>query len=480
MSITKQDLYDAALDILRDDERTALSVQVQDPRLLQSIKAHAQMLSMLSEHIDIASNEPFEKVRDATIYADAAAKGIMPYARSGVVTLSAVNNTGSDMVLSAGREFIDQKGRSYKALSNVSMPFVVGGANKYDVKLIQQEHITQIKTVAESKPFYKAVIDKPTNEKEYLTSITVYVNDEIFAYSKDYMNVSRGDKCYHIEIDEYQNMSVVFGIDNVVGYQPKVGDKVRLELTRCNGDISGKAGDEFTLLNQSIAERDLAFTLKSVDDIGAQPIKLDVLRELCKYPAIYTDNAVYLANFDALIRKHYPDLLFLSVWNEEIEESVRGANILNINRLFVSFVEPAGVTHEQMKSNITRLIDKADDGYRVIFKDVVEVSPTVIINANVSVVHDSGLVRAQIKELLLSVYGKNTASARIGMVSIKHKDVTELLKAKIPALSDSVSDFSVDVVNPDSSLPEHWRYLADANINLTVQAILRENDTWGA
>lgn len=480
MSISKQQFYEAALNILSDDERTSLAIQVQDPRLLQSIKAHAQMLSMLSEHIDIASNEPFEKVRDATIYADAAAKGIMPYARSGIVTVNAVNNAGKDISLSAGRAFNDQKGRIYKLLTSVNIPFVVGEANAVQIQLKQQESVTQTETVSETKPFYKLAIKKPANEKEYLTSISVYVNNELFNYSKDYTNVTRNDKCYHIEIDEYQQMNVVFGIDNVVGYQPKSGDVIRLELTRCNGDITGKAGDEFTLSNQTTDEKGILFSLVSIDDVGAQPIKLDVLRELCKYPAIYTDNAVYLGNFDALIRKHYPDLLFLSVWNEEIEESVRGANILNINKLFVAFVPSAGITDAQMQSNIVNLVKKADDGYQIEFKSVVEVSPTITINANISVVHDAGLVANQIKELLLSVYGKNTSSARVGMANIKHKDITELLKNNVQALSDAVSDFSVDVVNPVSGLPEQWRYLSASNINVTVSAILRDNDTWGA
>lgn len=477
---TKQEFFDAALNILSDDPRTSVAVQVQDPRLLQSIKANAQMLAMLSEHIDVASNEPFEKVRDATIYADAAAKGIMPYARSGVVTVNAKNNTGENVAFNAGRLFFDQKGRTYQSLATVNMPFVYAGANSYPVQLRQVEKFTQTEVVADSIPLYKVAIKKPVNEKEYLTSIEVYVNDVMFSYSKDYTNVFNGDKSYSIEIDEYQVMSIVFGYDNVVGYQPNSGDVVRIEMTRCNGDIDGKSGDEFSLLNMSEDERDIQFTLASIDDVGSKPIKLDVLRELCKYPAIYTDNAVYLGNFDFLIRKHYPDILFLSVWNEQIEESVRGANIVNINKLFVSFCPPSGITEAQMQAYITELVRKADDGYRVVFKTRIDVSPVIAVTAKISVVHDSELVKTQIKGLLLSKYGQDSSKSRKGMYDIKTKDVSELLKSEIPALADTVSDFTVAVTNPTSILPEQWRYLAMANITVTTTAILNDADTWGA
>jgi hypothetical protein len=45
---------------------------------------------------------------------------------------------------------------------------------------------------------------------------------------------------------------------------------------------------------------------------------------------------LYLGEFDFLVRRNYTTLKFLSVWNETMEEDARGANVANINTLFVA------------------------------------------------------------------------------------------------------------------------------------------------
>jgi hypothetical protein len=73
---------------------------------------------------------------------------------------------------------------------------------------------------------------------------------------------------------------------------------------------------------------------------GSDPLGIPALRELSRYPSIYNESAVYLGEFDFLVRRTITNLPFLSVWNEQVEEQARGPSVDNINRLFVSFCEP--------------------------------------------------------------------------------------------------------------------------------------------
>lgn len=481
MTITKSEFFTAASNVLQEQDATAILLKVQDPRLVQPIGAMAQMLAMLSQQIDVASNEPFDKVRDATIYADAALKGIMPYARSGTVTIVALNDGVEELSIAAGRELIDQKGRVYRVLSGVTLPAASAGVSSQTaIRLTQIEYSTVNTSVSESSAFMAVNVPKPTDEDVFLTGIDVYVNDVLFAYNRDFTNVLPDDKIYHVEIDEYQNINVKFGYRDVVGYQPFVGDVIRIETTQSYGEIDGKAGDEFSLSSALTSEGHLIFKLSAVEDIGADPINLSTLRELCRYPSVYSENAVYLGSFDALIRRHHPDLRFLSVWNEQIEEGVRGADIDNINRLFVSFVAPDGVSAGEMEDKIRRLIKKADDGYRVSIVAPTQLSPVVLISAKVSVSHDAAVVTEQVRSVLLSVYGAETANAKRGMLDIRHKDIVSLLLSKVTALSDRVSDFTVSVSLLGAALPEQWRYLSEASIQISVTAALSNDDKWGA
>jgi hypothetical protein len=56
---------------------------------------------------------------------------------------------------------------------------------------------------------------------------------------------------------------------------------------------------------------------------GQNPMPMSVLRDLARYPSVYDNNAVFLGEFDFLVRRNFPTLQFLSVWNESAEEQAR-------------------------------------------------------------------------------------------------------------------------------------------------------------
>ncbi len=75
--LTKSDFQQAIADSINNYPAVAPLYQAGDPRIIQHLDAMATMLAMLSAQIETAMTEPFEKVRDSTVLADAAMRGIV-------------------------------------------------------------------------------------------------------------------------------------------------------------------------------------------------------------------------------------------------------------------------------------------------------------------------------------------------------------------------------------------------------------------
>ena len=85
---------------------------------------------------------------------------------------------------------------------------------------------------------------------------------------------------------------------------------------------------------------------------------------LSRYAALYDHNAVYLSDFDYLVRRYHGDSInFLAVWNEQIHEQTYGYSVANINKLFIAvqakIFEQANIVNE-----IHTLIQRADNSYK--------------------------------------------------------------------------------------------------------------------
>jgi hypothetical protein len=196
---------------------------------------------------------------------------------------------------------------------------------------------------------------------------------------------------------------------------------------------------------------------------------------------------------------NYPALKFLSVWNEATEESVRGANVDNINTLFVAVlsddeleeiaietdpqtpVEPSVITTlTATQKAIKRTILNADNSYRVRFLTPVQSEIQVTISATVSTSYVVFDIREKIKSVLLDEYGKSASASKRGANKVLYRDVFALLKEKIPALSDGKADLQVTIQAQNEVLrPELWSYLTENSLTVTVTTLNILLPVWG-
>lgn len=469
MAYSIQQLEAAAINAASQFPAVAQFIQAGDPRVLAQLRAQAAMLAMISAQVDVAQFEPFVKARDATVLADATLKGVLPLSRAARVYVEFVNNDDTAFALSEGRRLIDGKGRVYMVDSAVSLP--PGG--KGTVVCVQRAERVQVHTVTADQPFYRIEVEQ-TPEPVFLNSLTVWRRQAPanvrFRYAPDWFNVSPGELAYQVETDERRRMWVQFGSRGVIGEAPMPGDVFELRIMESSGVVDDlRIGEELNLeYTYSQADARLRCTLVRVEDTGSEPHNMAELRIMARYPAIYDHNAVYLGEFAFLLRRYISNVRFLSVWNEQIEEAVRGANVGNINRLFVAGLV-TDMSDADFRNRCAELIRRADNSYRITFVDPIPMPVMVTVVARVAVVHDLAGVQAQVRSVLLANYSDGAPAVSEGMRNpIRQQAVYRLLRDQVPALQDELSDYTVRIDLPARALPEHFLQMSDESISISV------------
>lgn len=475
--LTKDDFIAAiTLNVGRYPTLAAL-YQAGDPRFLQAQGAIAQMAAMLSQQIEIGMIEPFSKSRDSTLLADAALKGIVPMAVCSRLKVLVENGSTSSFNLQSGRKVLDSSGNIYE----VDAPLTLGANSSGFAELTQVESNTYTHTIGVSSPFYKIRVNQPDDGRK-ISGISLFDSlGREYRYAREFTNILPDERAFNIECDEYRNIHIVLGYSGVVAYQPSSGEVYTVIVRLTSGDVSNSVGSTFAFeYAYSAIEPLVKITMDSVLVRGADPMDIPTLRELCKYPSIYDSNAVFLGEFDLLVRKNVPNLKFLAIWNEALEESVRGASVNNINSLFVSFVEPDGASHSATLTEIKNVIKAADDSYRIVDVAPIISNIAVTVDAQVARVNDLNAVQQSIEDALLSEYGIDSVAAKIGMTSPNYKRVYEILKQAVPALQDNGADFTVSIAPiVGTQYPEHFRYMTAGSVSVTVTQANYNLNRWG-
>lgn len=470
MAHTAKQFEAAALSAVAQYPHIAAMAAAGDPRIIVQIKAMSTMLEMLSVQLDVTQYEPFLKAREATVLADAAMRGVMPLARSAVVTLEVTNNHSSPYVLADGRRMLDPKGRIF----TVDNATTIQPGATVTVRCSQRAVRIAQHVINAPRPFYTIEVPQ-TDEPVYLCGMEVWrraADDQLeqFAYVPEWFNVNPGDKVYQVEVDERRRMFVQLGKDGVVGYEPRLGESFELHISESSGSITDlNIGDDFTTeYVYTVADSAMVAKLASISDNGSEPAGIDELRIISKYPALYDHNAVYLGEFTVLLRRYLSNVLFLSVWNEQVEEAARGPSIDSVNTLFVSGLV-TDMTDAAFRARVTGLIKRADTSYKIRFVSAVPTPVTVAVSARVAVVHDLAAVAAQIRSLIMGRYASGCAAVSEGMRNpIRVQDITKMLRDSVPALQDNLGDFNVSVSVPTPYLPESFLQVTESSLSIEI------------
>ena len=495
--LTKQDFRDAAYATIDEYPAVAPLYYVGDPMIIQRIDAMAAMLALYSQQLEVAMAEPFAKTRDATVLADAAMRGIIRKATPARVRVLARNAGASAFAIDTSRNLVDTAGNLYRVDAPASVP--AGGSAT--VEAVQLRTITVTHTVSGSGPFYS--IEVPyADDGSTLCALSVSDAAGYYTYRNRYVNTAVGERVFHVEVDDLQRTYVRFGLANYVGTQPPDGTVITLTISYSVGDVTPAAASSFSFEYLAHpADTDITLTMDALLTAGAAPLAMSALRDMAKYPSVYDANAVYLGEFDFLVRRQFTSLQFLSVWNEWTEDRARGPNQENINSIFVACMSAVGdeatltqpdpavlVPPDRIpdyaltatQTAIKNAILLADDSYRVWFVTPVRSLINMTLTARVPASYQSAVVRGQIIDALVAEFGITSPSARRGKIRPLHQTVYALLKQQIAALSGIGADMALTISDPDEILirPEMWRYVTDDSLDVTVTTENVSDRSW--
>jgi hypothetical protein len=486
--LTRQDFERAIADSVSKYPTLAQLYQAQDPRILQPLYAMASMLSMFSNQVELSVMEVFKKTKNGTILADSAMRGII---RKGEPTRAKVkffNQNDTPFIVDTDRLVSDATGKTW----TVEAGKIIPADESVLIDCVQLITRREVHRVTKSEPFYAIPILKDIDDSLFIHSINIEeANGKELEYRDRYVNTLVGERIYHVETDERERIFIRFGIADIVGFQPDAGEEFTIITQWTHGASampqyeSPFAFDSITTVNDSYVK----ITLETIERLGDDPMPMRVLRDLAHYPSTYDHNAVFLGEFDFLIRRHYPELAFISVWNEAIEERVRGYSVHHINKLFISvsdgsdvgslFVEKTGNltqfsyipenTYTLMMKNIVDTIKRADSSYRVKFIRPVIRHIEVEIVASVAKVFSLDTVRESIRAEVLAEFGREGISYGKRFTAISIVAIHDLLRNSIQALMNDQADLRVSIVaDPLQEKPEAWYMVSESSLSVTV------------
>lgn len=455
--ITKQDFLQAIEAGIDDYPAIAPLWRAKDPRILQHIEAIATMCSMLSQQVEVAQAEVFNKTRTGTVLADMGNKGI--YQTSSPLTcFFTVSNAAHRPAV--GRRLVDSNGRYWEVIgwSNSAIYFSAA-------QVVSQ---TYRHTIAVSEPYLSIAFPRQTDDGT-VCSVSVRHNGLQLEQSDRYMNVGTGEQVYAIDVDDVGEMSVRFGEEGRVGVQPKAGDTVEIVVQYSHGNIKSPSSLSFEYITTP-AESSVTLSFDSVMVPGKNPPSIEKMREWARYPAIYDTNAVFLGEFSLLLQRKFPDLV-IRVWNEAEHEILTGSpDVRNVNCLFVassnqyatSNASPKEITSKNgVMQEMERVIKRADNSYRVRFFELRRAEATITVTGTCPSSYDATVVGRKIISAIKGRYGgEKVATAKL-------RDVYALIRSEVPEMVQADADFSVVINGLQAYKPDTVVELGTVTANIT-------------
>jgi hypothetical protein len=133
---------------------------------------------------------------------------------------------------------------------------------------------------------------------------------------------------------------------------------------------------------------------------------IDEMRSNLHYWPVYNEKLVWQDDYEFFIRRSVPGILWIRVWGEEEAEAANGANILNINKVFVSAYATNSTTLGAEIINALEQAPPLNRKYEWVAPAHSQFSVTV--TGKVARSESISEVTAAIREKLINDYGKDS------------------------------------------------------------------------
>jgi len=471
--LTASEIEEKLLVALQDYPEIAARYASGDTLVRANLTAQKTMLSLIGFEIDISEVEPFRPSRERTILADATNKGILPIAIPCKHYIRGFNEHKGTITISAGRYIEDVQGRTWRLLETANIP--AGG--HIDVQVEQSELRTIKYMPLTSDPFQQVFIDLQGDM--HLANISVKDKENNnYVYKPKWMNVEKGEYAVNFKTDSKRRMIVEFGDSERFGRTLAANTEIEFTVIETYGEIDISKLKEASLSeikNSNEQKVSFKFLDNGLVQNGVDPLSITQLQLLSSYPN-FDENAVLLGEFTPNVRKKFmAQNDYINIWNETIHEAFYGANIMNINHLFVALKPKNPAETETIKTKVAQYIGMLDSLYKgkVKFIDVEERAFNIVIKGTLDPVHDIEDVKQQVTTLLLGYYGKGKLAASYNMPEgFNIQNMSKLISDNIPAFQDQISDYFItcEDLSDNPIKPHEWVYLTVDSIQYALKS----------
>lgn len=479
-SMLTQADFEARLIANIDDFEILERYNAQDPIVLKFLRSLGAYLALFGQEFEISELEPFVKTRDRSVIADATNKGILPIGMPTQHILEVINRSANSITLSQGRLIEDNSGGRYWRLLQ---PVTVQAGSTGEVTVEQSEYREVQYTVANSETFHR--VELKLQDDLALAGLTVRDNtNQNYIQKKRWMNVAPLEYAFNLTTDSLRRIFIEFGDDDRAGRTAAANQTFTFGILETYGDVDvsrlkdASLAEVLTLDETKVSVR---FKQGAVVRQGADPLNISQLKVLSTYPALYDENAVFLGNFDYLVRQKYMARChYIAVWNENEQNRYYGVTYQDINHLHIAIVAKNNLEQASLEQEIIQYIGQLDSLYKERVRvHIVEEKPFIItLNGRLASVHDLDGVKSQIKGLLIERYGRTQLrSNRWLMNGFNTQEISTQLRKNIVAFQDNISDFSVNVPKILNK-PHEWVFVTNESITLNIERTAETGEAW--
>jgi len=264
---------------------------------------------------------------------------------TGSVTIT--NNGPLPIFLPSGQVMSSETGTDYS--TDAAITIAAAGTGTVDVT--QKSILEVVHTVTEEKSFYEILFDEDLDadltaeNAAKICDFDVYVDlgegdgYEEWTYSRLFQNSYGGDHAYDEFYSHAGKMGVRFG-NEYVGTVLPASALVKLTLYLTEGDITLASGQPLYLVGEVLDSAGLAadlamVTAEAITD-GQDAEGIPEMQQNLRYWPIYNEKLVWRDDYIFFIKRSVANILWIKVWGEEEAEAAYGADVLYINKIFIS------------------------------------------------------------------------------------------------------------------------------------------------
>lgn len=357
-----------------------------------------------------------------------------------------INSGNQPVSIPAESVFVGSNQLRYQTADDLVVP-----AGNFATVEVRQTEVARYEFVIETtKPFYEIHLGR--QESTHIHSLKVFVDGVEWRLMPRLMNTHKDARAYDEFYTSLDEIGLRFG-NGVFGRIPSSGAKVVIEATLTEGQTELIPGQELRYVSGSQDHNIGLLEAKSRTRIaGGRPREdIEEVRRNAMYYPLYDEQLVWRDDYKFVMRRIWPEAVFVNAWGEHEMEQAYGFNVDHIGKIYISAYSPErpGIL-EEMTERLEQPISRK----------FVAVAP----NFKPFVMHLEGRIERSIplekaltavKNSLLDHYGKDS---RNRLLEVKLKDFYRLVTATglfemgdfiIELFGDRKSNDMEDVVHLD-------------------------------